>query len=412
MNKFSSVIENKIMPIASKVGSNTVLSIIRNAMCSIMSLLIIGSICVLLTNFPISEVANVLKPAYPFLNAVSATTSSMMGLFTAAGMAYYASDEYKTDMFASILTAVSTFLLTQITAEGTLNIDGLGSNGILTAMVVGFVTVKMLQIFKEKNLVIKMPDGVPPAVAESFSSLIPAIVVMVIFGTITLILGFNINEIMTRIMSPVATIVNNPFGYAIYHMLCGLVFFCGINSVVVGVVLPLILQNGAANEAAFLAGEAMPFIATKSTDILIWSGGTGATIGLVLLMSFFAKSKSYKTLGRMSLAPSIFNINEPVIFGTPICFNPIFFVPFVFIPGVLAFLTYFLIDIGIVTVPVASVIPWTIPPIMQGVLMGNGDISLIIWSIFVVVISLVGFYPFFRYADKQEYKKEQGNIEA
>lgn len=407
MDKVSTFIESKLMPIAVKVGSNKVLTIIRNAMCATMSLLIIGSISILLTSFPIEAVSNFLAPASPFLNAVYNCTTGMMGLFTAASMAYYAAIEYKADIFSSIITSVSAFLLTQISLEGQLNMEGLGSMGLLTAMVIGYVSVIIIDLFKRKHWVIKMPAGVPEAVSESFSSLIPATLILFAFGSISLIFGFNINDIIALIMSPLANAINTPWGYAIYHMLCGLVFFCGINSaVVIGVVQAFIMQNGAMNEAAFKAGETVQYAATYATDTMMWAGGTGATIGLVILMSLFAKSKSYKTLGRMSIGPGVFNINEPVIFGTPICFNPIFLIPFVLLPGILAFSTYILMDMGIVAKPVVGMVPWTLPPIAVGFVMSNGAVSTGVWSILIVIISIIVWYPFFKMADKREYRNE------
>lgn len=404
---FSKIIEQKLMPIASKIGSNRILTIIRNAMCVYIALLIVGSVSILLTSFPVEAVANVLAPASPFFNAVYNCTTGMMGLFTAASIAYYAALEYKTDMFTSVLTSVAAFVVTQFTADGTLDVAGLGSNGLLTAMVVGFVTVGIMHFCTEKNIVIKMPAGVPPAVGDSFTSLIPAALIVCLFGLITIVFNVRINDLLAIVFSPLAMAVNTPLGYGIYHALCGLVFFCGINSaVVIGVVQPFIMQMGAANEAAYLAGQALPYSVTYATDSMIWAGGTGMTIGLVILMSFFAKSAQYKTIGRMSIVPAIFNINEPVIFGTPICFNAIFFIPFVFCPGVMAFLTFLLTDMGILGAPVVGMVPWTLPPVAVGIFMGAGNITNIVWSILCVIIPIVVYYPFFRMADNAAYKEE------
>jgi Phosphotransferase system cellobiose-specific component IIC len=252
-----------------------------------------------------------------------------------------------------------------------------------------------------------MPDGVPPAVSDSFSSLIPASVVFIIFGVIAVVLGFNLNTFMSTLMSPVSNLLKTPWGYALYHSLMGLVFFCGINSAVVcDVAYPFLLANGIANEKAIRAGGAAIYGATYGTDVLIWAGGTGATIGLMILMSFVAKSKYFKTLGRMSIGPGIFNINEPIIFGTPICFNPIFLFPFVVLPGILAGSTILLMETGIIAMPTVSMVPWTTPPILIGFLMTSGALSTTIWSVLVIVISVIVYYPFFRVADKQQYEKE------
>lgn len=407
MDKLSKIIEEKLMPIALKVGSNKVLTIIRNAMIATMALLIIGSIAILIPNLPIEAVTKFLEPYAPFFNSIYSVTTGAMGLFAAASTAYYASIEYETDTFTSVLTSVATFLLTQFNTDGTLNYDGLGSMGLVTAMVVGFATVKTMQFCKKRNIGIKMPEGVPTAVSESFSSLIPAVFVLGVFGILSIGFGFNINELLGIVLKPISSTLNTPFGYALYHMLCGLFFFCGINSaVVIGVFQAFLMQNGAVNEAAYVAGKQMIFPATVSTDTMIWAGGTGATIGLVLLLSFFAKSEYYRTIGKMSIAPGIFNINEPVIFGLPICFNPLFLIPFVLIPGILAFATYVLMSMGIVAMPSVAMVPWTIPPVLVGFMMTNGSISATVWGVIVVLISVVGYYPFFKIADNQEYKKE------
>ena len=407
MEAFSNFIEAKLMPIAAKVGSNRILTIIRNAMTIYISLLIVGSISILLTSFPVEAVANFLAPASPFFNAVYNCTTGMMGLLTAASIAYYAAIEYKTDTFTSVLTSVAAFIATQITADGVVDTAGLGSNGLLTAMAVGFATVGIMHLFVEKNIVIKMPEGVPPSVGDSFTSLIPAAVVVCIFAFITIVLNIRVNDILSVVFSPLAMAVNTPLGYAVYHMLCALVFFCGINSaVVIGVVQPFIMQMGAANEAAYLVGEALPYSVTYATDSMIWAGGTGMTIGLVILMCFLAKSSQYKTIGRMSLVPAVFNINEPVIFGTPICFNAMLFIPFVLTPGIMAFLTFLLTDLGILAAPVVGMVPWTLPPVAVGIFMGAGNLSCIIWSLICVIAPIVTYYPFFRMADKAAYQEE------
>ncbi len=407
MDKLSSFLEAKIMPYALKVGSNRTLTIIRNATCASIALLIIGSISILLSNIPYEPIANVLAPATPFFNAVNACTTGILALFVAGAMGYYGAEAFHSNRYTSVVTSLGAFALTQYDIEAGINVGGFGTSGLLTAIVVGYVTVRILALFEEKNWVIKMPEGVPSAVSQSFSSLIPATVVLTLFGVIAIIFKFNINTFMTTLMSPISHLLNTPWGYALYHSLMGLVFFCGINSAVIcDVAYPFVLANGVANEAAIAAGGSPLFPATYGTDLLILAGGTGATIGLMILMSFIAKSKYFKTLGRMSMGPGIFNINEPIIFGTPICFNPIFLIPFVLLPGILAFTTFILMTSGIIAMPTVSMVPWTIPTVVNGFLMTGGAISTTVWAFLIVVISVLVYYPFFRMADKQQYQKE------
>ncbi|WP_044600375.1 PTS transporter subunit EIIC [Candidatus Stoquefichus massiliensis] len=407
MDRISGFIERKIMPIALKVGSNRTLTIIRNAMCAAMALLIIGSVSILLASIPYEPVAKVLEPVAPFFTAINACTTGILALFIAGAMGYYGAEAFNVNRWSNVVTSTSAFVLTQYNLETGIDISGFGTSGLLTAIVVGYITVRILALFEQKNWGIKMPDGVPPAVSHSFSSLIPATIVMTLFGIIAIVFKFNLNTFMATLMSPVSSLLQTSWGYALYHSLMGLVFFCGINSAVVcDVAYPFLLANGVANEAAIAAGKAPIFAATYGTDTMIWAGGTGATIGLMILMTFIAKSQYFKTLGRMSIGPGIFNINEPIIFGTPICFNPLFLLPFVILPGVLAFTTVTLMETGIIAMPTVSMVPWTTPPVIIGFIMTSGAWSTTIWALIIVIISVVVYYPFFRIADKQQYAKE------
>lgn len=410
MDRLSKGLEKHLLPFASKLGSNKVLKIIRDGMSATVALLILGSISILLTNFPHEGIANFLAPSNDFFNTIYAYTSGMMGLITTATIAYYASVEYKTVSIISVITSVAAFLITQSTiVDGypSLNVDGLGVSGLMTGILVSIITVKIIQLFQEKKIAIKMPEGVPEAITESFLSLLPAIAVLGMFTLITVVIGFNLNETIMYLLSPLSKFLNTLPGYMLYHMLCATVFFLGINSaVVIGVFQVFLTSNSLANEAAYAAGKTVEFVATNSVDTMIWAGGTGATIGLVLLMAFRSKSKMMKTLGRMSLGPGIFNINEPVIFGTPIAFNPIFLVPFILTPGLIAGITYALMSNGIISMPIIGNVPWTIPPVFVGYAMSGGDLRTTLWSAMIIVLSLVIYYPFFKIADKQYLEQE------
>lgn len=410
-------LEKNMMPLVTRVGSNRPLTVIRNAMCACMALLIIGSCSILLSNIPWEPLANILLPAAPVFNAIFNVTTGIMGLLTAASVAYYGAQEYRQDVFVSIATSISLFTLSQyqFAADGSyqLNVEGLGTSGLISAILIGFITLKTLAFFKVKNIVIRMPKGVPDAVSESFTSLLPALFLLIVFSILVVVFHFNINVVIARMMTPVTYVLNSAPGYALYHMLCALVFFCGINSqVVIGVAMPFLMQNGALNEKAFQAGEQVMFAATNATDAMIWAGGTGATLGLVVLMSLTAKSQYFKKLGRMSLGPGIFNINEPVIFGSPICFNPLFMLPFILTPGLVAGSTYLMMQYGIITMPHVANLPWTTPTFIVGFLMTGGSLSTTLWSFAIVLISMIIYFPFFRIADKQLYLKElQGSAQ-
>ncbi|KAA5948830.1 PTS sugar transporter subunit IIC [Pantoea sp. Bo_2] len=412
MRSSTTFLENHLMPIVTRIGSNRALIVIRNAMCACMALLIIGSTSILLSNIPWEPLAHFMAPAAPIFDTIFNSTTGIMGLLTAASVAYYGALEYKQDIFVTIATSVSLFVLSQYQLvngnEYQLNIDGLGTSGLISAILIAFVTIKALSLFKQKNITIRMPKGVPDAVSESFTSLLPALFLLAILSLLVVLFHFNINVAVAYLLSPVTYVLNSAPGYALYHMLCALVFFCGINSqVVIGIAMPFLMQNGALNEKAFQTGEQLMFAATNATDAMVWAGGTGATLGLVVLMSFLAKSQYFKKLGRMSLGPGLFNINEPIIFGTPLCFNPLFMLPFILTPGLIAGSTFLLMQHGIIDMPHVANLPWTTPTFIVGFLMTGGSMNTTLWSFMIVVISMLIYFPFFRLADKQLYLKEQ-----
>lgn len=408
MDGITRFIEQKIAPVAGRIGANPIINIIKDALMATMALLIIGSMATLFANLPVEALANAIAPIDPLLNGISACTTGLLALYAAAAMGFYGSSHLGSDKVPAVLTSVAAFALTQYSDEAGINVEGLGTMGLFTAMVVSLSVVYVLHYFEANNIGIKLPDSVPPAVAGSFSSLIPATLLMVCWGVASVVFGLDFNAIMTTILTPVTAFINTPWGYGLYHLLCGLVFWCGINSaVIMNVALPFVMANGAANEAAIAAGQAPLFPATYGLDTMIWGGGTGVTIGLAILMAFFAKSQQMKSIGKMALGPALFNINEPIIFGTPICYNGLFLLPFVLLPGILAFVSYVLMDTGIIAMGITSMVPWTLPPVICAFFMSGGAISTTIWGACIVIISLVVYYPFFRIADKQALAQEQ-----
>lgn len=406
MKKFYSFMEEKLVPFTNRVAVIPFLVVMRNAMMSLVALLVVGSIAAMIAKLPIDAFQAVMAPVIPLFTAINQATTGMMGLTAAIAVGYYGAIQYDVDVVPAMLISTCSFLASQITEDG-LNAGGLDSNGLLAALVIGFISVKVMAFLKKKNIGVKMPAGVPEAVAQSLNSLLPVTIMVLVFAFISRVLGFEINVFLIGIMQPFANIFNTLPGYVIYHMACAFCFFCGLNSwIVMAPIFPILVSNGAANEAAYLAGETIPYIITNSTDILIWVGGTGATMALVLLMTFRAKSAAYKAVGKASLLPGIFEINEPVIFGTPICMNPLYFIPFVILPGILAGATYALMDAGIVAMPCIANLTWRTPPILIGYLMSNGHVSTLIWAILVFIITLVVYYPFFKIGDKMEYEKE------
>ncbi len=191
-------------------------------------------------------------------------------------------------------------------------------------------------------------------------------------------------------------------------LVCQLLWFAGIHgaAIVVGLLSPIFLTNISANIDAFVTGQPVPNIFTQPFwDFYIFIGGSGATLALVILMSF-SRSAHLKSIGRMSAVPGFFQINEPVIFGSPVVMNPILFLPFVFAPVINATISYFAIQLGFVGMGVATT-PWTTPAII-GASWGSGwTLTPVLLVIGLLILDLFIYLPFFKMFEKQVLEQEQ-----
>ena len=258
MKKFYSFMEEKLVPFTNRVASIPFLVVMRNAMMSLVALLVVGSIAAMIAKLPIDAFQTVMAPVIPLFTAINQATTGMMGLTAAIAVGYYGATQYDVDVVPAMLISTCSFLASQLTEDG-LNTGGLDSNGLLAALVIGFISVKVMAFLKKKNIGVKMPAGVPEAVAQSLNSLVPITVMVMVFAFIYRVLGFEINAFLIGLMQPFANIFNTLPGYVIYHMACAFCFFCGLNSwIIMAPIFPILVSNGAANEAAYLAGETLP----------------------------------------------------------------------------------------------------------------------------------------------------------
>ena len=156
---------------------------------------------------------------------------------------------------------------------------------------------------------------------------------------------------------------------------------------------------------ALTAANGAYMVTYQTRSNFVTMSGACCTIGLVLAMCFCAKSKQYRSLGRLGLVPTLFNVNEPVLFGFPIVLNFGMIVPVFLVPIAAALLTYFSCYIGFVQPFAAIEVPWTTPPIISGFILGGWRGALL--QIVIIAVSFVGYYPFFRKQDTEAYKAEQ-----
>lgn len=206
--------------------------------------------------------------------------------------------------------------------------------------------------------------------------------------------------------------LNSVAAVILIPLIISLFWWTGVHgsNLIGGVLGPILLANSMANEAVLQSGEILVagqnanIFTQQFLDQFITFGGSGMTLGLVIAMFLFAKSKQYKQLGRLAIIPGIFNINEPIIFGVPMMFNPVMLVPFLIIPVLSSLITYFTISLGLITPFAGVIVPWTTPPVISGFLVGGWKAALL--QIALIAMAACIYYPFFKVIDRQAAQGE------
>jgi len=201
-------------------------------------------------------------------------------------------------------------------------------------------------------------------------------------------------------------------------IMISLLWWCGVHGpvIVMGIMGPIVTANALHNQSlvnageALIAGENAKIVTNQFVDQFITVGGSGLTFGLVCCMVLFSRSVQMKQLGRLSLIPGIFNINEPIIFATPIVFNPIMLVPFILAPVLSVCMVYFSINVGLVGPFTAVQVPWTTPMILSGFIIGGWTAAVL--QICVFVMTLFVYFPFFKYQDKLAAEQENEDLKS
>lgn len=393
-----------------------------------MPLLIVGSIFLILANLPIPALATMLETSgiTPVLNQAIGATFNTSAIVTVIGIAYtYAKLEKQEPLGAGVI-ALAVFLLIQPSSLISKNGDVVGNiilkdwtsgKGMIGAIIVGLIVGASYSWFLKKNIKIKMPDGVPTGVANAFSALIPA---TVIITAATIFVGLveqlfkvtTIEVIYNLIQTPMQGLTDSLFGAVLMCFLIPFLWMFGVHgSTVVGGIMSGLLQANALENQAILdkglelnLANGGHIVTVQFLDQFINVTGAGITIGLVVYMLAFAKSKQLKFLGRLEMVPAIFNINEPVLFGLPIVMNPVLATPFILTPILSCIIQYSAIYFGLTPMYGAVQVPWTCPPIISGFIIGGWKTALL--QTLILVMSFFVYYPFIKQMDKQALQAE------
>ncbi|UQS84187.1 PTS cellobiose transporter subunit IIC [Bombilactobacillus thymidiniphilus] len=424
MAKQDGFLQKKLIPLLQKISAERHMIALRDGMASAIPMIIIGSIFMIIAQFPIKSylhfMAHVFGPNWAtVVQYISNASFHIMGLIAVIGISYSLARSYKVDPFSTSIVALGAFILTiplKTDKNGALwvPLQQLDSSGLFIAILVGLFVTDLYVWVVHKNWTIKMPESVPPAVSNSFASLIPGAIALFVVWLIRL--GVEAtpmksipNVINFFLQQPLSHLSNTLPGALIAELLVCVLWIFGIHgsNTVAGVMQPIWLAAMAQNATALKAGHALPNIVTQQFfDNFVHMGGSGATLGLALMIAFMSKSKEYKTLGQLVVGPAIFNVNEPIIFGLPIVMNYKIIVPFIAAPLANVLTTYFAMKWGFVAKTMGVMVPWTTPPILSGYL-ATGHISGAVLQIFNIILDTLIYFVFFRNMDRQKVKEEQ-----
>ena len=382
---------------------------------SMMWILIIGGILTVLQNFPYAPYMEMIEGTMYqiILAAGEAMTFGSCAVYLSLLVGYhYAAQRDLNGISAGLNSLICFFIL----IGGPQDMTYFGTKGIFCAIFTAFLSVRVYGLFAGagRRMIGKVLK-LPPQIYESFISLVPSFFSIVFF---TLITGFfrlsgsgNFPDLIYYYLQNRMSglLGNNILSQLLSTLMAQVLWFFGIHggSVVSSITSPILLPLGLENLEAFRAGSALPnIIHHKFTSVCIF-GGAGSTLILAVMMCLWAKSGRMKELGRMALPMGFFFINEPIIMGLPVMLNPLMLVPFIAAPEVSIILTYYVMKAGIVPPAVGFEIPWTTPPLINGLIQGGW--RLMLWQIILFIIQGMIWYPFFRYQDRKYLEEEHSD---
>ncbi|GLC30268.1 PTS sugar transporter subunit IIC [Clostridium omnivorum] len=446
---FQQTVQEKVLPVANKIASNKFLKAVSDGFMSLMPVIIIGAIFSLFNTLSIAPYQKFitsigLKPLLAIPNAI---TNDILAIYAVFFIAYNLAKHYDKDQASAGLIALITFFAitpinntssiiggflktnklelakgVTVPAANVIPYDWIGAKGLFVAIIVALVSTVLYSKLLDRGLAIKMPDGVPPTISKSFAALMPGFVIIILFmladRAVTLlplkgITGIH-SMVYTLVQAPMEAFLGNNVGsylFAIFiAQLLWLFGIHGVTAVILPIFYPLWTSLTTANLTAANAGVsafALPNIINRSFfNVYGVAGGSGLTLGLCIYMMLRARSKQYKTLGKLAFLSNICGINEPLVFGTPMVLNPYMAIPWIVAPMASGLLAYILTAMNILP-RLTTIIPLGTPIVMSG-FMASGTASwrVALFQIVMVAISAVIYIPFFRAIDKKAQADE------
>lgn len=449
MNKTLEKFSDKFTAVVSKVSGNRLLLVLRDTFVLVASLTLIAGFAVMISSvfldpngiifgetglnlgamfygsneaFLESGLASGLLQGQNICNFFSKGSMSINALLIVVVFSYNLSKQFfrkNKEHMVSVLYALAAFCIclpwdfttevdgASVQISNIINTNYMGQQGIFAGLIISGLAVYIYNKLAQKNITIKMPASVPPAVARSFESLIPGLLTLLVFILATVIsnslAGQSLPELFLSLLQQPAMAISKTAAFGLVSQITWPLFqWFGIHPTSIWGPIFGMTWDIAGNENVM--GVANHMYTTLFMNFSTIAAGTFA-LAPVLAVLIFSKVKHNKQVTKIALAPALFNISEPITFGLPIIMNPIYLIPFVVVQPVCFYLAAFFTQIGFIDV-ISNNVPWTVPPILSGLLYSGSFNGAVVQLINLVVATAI-YIPFVKIADKMEMKKQE-----
>lgn len=425
LEKFQAAMEKTLIPFANKLSQNKVLKAISGGFSALLPVIMVGAIASLLSGLNIEAYQNFIVAIglKPIVAYISAYTTNMMAIYAvfSIGNSMAKQLECKDQSILVGIISLMVFLLTiplgvtkdEVTIAAAISTTYFGAPGLFTAMIIGCIVPLIYNIFVKNHIVIKMPDGVPPQIANGFSAIIPAVCITAIFAAIRQLcaltsFGTLSGLIYGLLKTPLSHLTNSPITFVVLLLFCNILWFFGIHGgmVTMSFLSMLYMAPALENLEAMAAGQPLPNMLTNTWWFTFAQlGGSGGIIGLAVCMFLFSKSERYKTLGKIAILPALCSISEPIVFGVPLVLNVMMLIPMILSPLCCFLTSYLMTSIGVLPYLNGIQLSTGTPVVLAGFLAGGWRAA--IWQVVLVALQAVIYFPFFRMVDKQAVEEEK-----
>lgn len=421
-------LDKVLSPIGVKLGNQRHLQAIANGMMFGLPFLVIGSFFLIFANPPINLdrynpatanffmhfMASWKEFAVANYDAITLPYNMTMGIYgivCAFGIGHELSKTYERNASMDGMMALIIFMMVATDVkDNKLSMDYLGTNGLFVAILIGLLSVELNRLVDRDGLKINMPSTVPPMVTTFINSLIPLTVnILVFYGANLLIHSWthaSFPEFITKLLTPATSIATNLWGFILIVTIGNLLWLIGVNgtSIVFPILFALGVSQTGMNADLINQGQAASHLINLQMFRISVLGGAGNTLGLVLLM-MFSRVEKFRSIGRLSFIPGMCSINEPVIFGSPIVFNPILGIPFILAPIVNLLLTYGAQKIGLISM--GYIVDPSFTPFFAQAYMATMDWRNVVFWIALIFVAMLIYLPFFKVCEHNEKLQEQ-----